>query len=241
MDFFPAICVLNINMSSHYYNEELYPLQDKVLQLMGQTNSSFYLTEGTLLSRFMLKHRYSDDLDLFVNNSLNFSESVSNTMHDVLLEFENSKQVLTQDSFIRYMVSRGSTSLKLEFVNDVGYRVGKPEPSSYGINFDTWLNVLSNKIIALSRDAAKDVIDILFLALNYSFNWEQVFDEAKKKDAWINEINASKILHDFNISRLSEVSFPESFDTSLIKDDFFMTLAKESLHGFDNSLYGKKL
>jgi len=40
---------------------------DKVLSLIRQADTAFYLTDGTALGRHYLHHRYSDDLDLFVN------------------------------------------------------------------------------------------------------------------------------------------------------------------------------
>jgi len=36
----------------------------------------FYLTGGTVLSRAYLNHRYSDDLDFFVNQNPNFEKQV---------------------------------------------------------------------------------------------------------------------------------------------------------------------
>ena len=54
-------------MQDDYYQNILYPLQDKVLETIGKLPVRFYLTAGTALSRAYLHHRYSDDLDFFVN------------------------------------------------------------------------------------------------------------------------------------------------------------------------------
>ena len=59
-------------MLSDYYEDRLYPLQDKVLKRIDQSDTPFYLTGGTALTRFYLNHRYSDDLDLFQNDSVTF-------------------------------------------------------------------------------------------------------------------------------------------------------------------------
>ncbi len=45
--------------------DQLYKLQDKVLDLIFSTEQTFYLTGGTALSRFYIAKRYSDDLDSF--------------------------------------------------------------------------------------------------------------------------------------------------------------------------------
>lgn len=50
---------------THFYQTILYPLQDHILGLTA-TFEDLYLTGGTALARFYLQHRFSDDLDLFI-------------------------------------------------------------------------------------------------------------------------------------------------------------------------------
>lgn len=57
-----------MNSFGNYYTEKLYPLQDGVMKIVKDLQLPFYLTGGTALSRFYYHHRYSDDLDYFVNN-----------------------------------------------------------------------------------------------------------------------------------------------------------------------------
>ena len=64
-------------MQDDYYQNILYPLQDKVLETIGKLPVGFYLTGGTALSRAYLHHRYSDDLDFFVNNVTDFKTQVN--------------------------------------------------------------------------------------------------------------------------------------------------------------------
>ncbi len=54
-------------MLAKFYQDKLYPFQDRVLRLIQDLDVGFYHTGGTALSRCFLNHRYSDDLDLFVN------------------------------------------------------------------------------------------------------------------------------------------------------------------------------
>ncbi len=49
--------------------ERLYALQDSVLETVFSTETEFYLTGGTCLSRFYQAKRYSDDLDFFADAS----------------------------------------------------------------------------------------------------------------------------------------------------------------------------
>jgi hypothetical protein len=56
--------------------KSLYQLQDKVLEILIGHLGPFYLTGGTTLGRFYLNHRYSDDLDFFVNSNPTFGLEV---------------------------------------------------------------------------------------------------------------------------------------------------------------------
>lgn len=67
-------------MYSAYYKEVLYPEQDKVLNILKDCGLSFYLTGETAVSRGYLNHRFSDDLDLFVNNDNSFQEHVEKAL-----------------------------------------------------------------------------------------------------------------------------------------------------------------
>ena len=211
------------------------------MDLMGKVESPFYLTGGTLLSRYILQHRYSDDLDFFANAISDFHEQVEKIMEGVKREIPKVELSNKQDSYVRFYVYEGEVILKIEFVNDVKYTVGQKSKASSGINLDTWQNVLSNKVTALSRLAGKDFVDILFLSFHYAFNWENIIDEAKRKDASVYEIDVSQYFFNFNLARLNEVNFPDSFDPGLITSPYFQTLARESLHGFENSLVGMRL
>jgi Nucleotidyl transferase AbiEii toxin, Type IV TA system len=228
-------------MSNHFYKDKLYPLQDRVLKEIGASGTPFYLTGGTVVGRFLLNHRYSDDLDFFVNSNPDFTTETNKVIEFLRLTFPDVRINNRQDSFARAFVVEGDLSLKIEFVNDVKYRVGFPSINEFGLQYDSWNNILSNKLTALSRTAPKDYSDVLFLSLKYPFNWKTIIDHAKMKDAWVNEINISQQLMNFDLGKLIEVKFPEHFDMNSITKSYFETLARESLHGFDNSLHGKKI
>ena len=55
-------------MDRTFYFEILYPFQDRVLQMLSGLETGFYLSGGTAASRGYLDHRFSDDLDLFVDD-----------------------------------------------------------------------------------------------------------------------------------------------------------------------------
>jgi tRNA nucleotidyltransferase/poly(A) polymerase len=67
-------------MLEAFYSDKLYPFMDRVLSLIRKAETTFYLTGGTVLGRHYLHHRYSDDLDLFVNQAPDFREQVTKTL-----------------------------------------------------------------------------------------------------------------------------------------------------------------
>ena len=160
-------------------------------------------------------------------------------MNNLSQSFSDIRSSTQQDSFARYFIVENDVHLKVEFINDVRFRVGTTTSNEMGINLDTWDNILSNKLTALSRGEGKDFVDVLFLSLKYPFNWEVMIDFAKEKDGWINELNISQHFLNFDLEKLGEVKFPKGFEKEKITKEHFAILAKESLHGYENSLAGK--
>ncbi len=62
--------------SDAYYEETLYPLQSGVLSTLAACEAPFYLTGGTALHRHHFGYRYSDDLDMFVNQDPRFGRYI---------------------------------------------------------------------------------------------------------------------------------------------------------------------
>ena len=60
--------------------------------------------------------------------------------------------------------------MKIEFVNDVLFHTGEIQITNFFHRIDSWENILSNKICALSPDEAKYVADLIFLSMKYTFN-----------------------------------------------------------------------
>lgn len=83
-----------------YYRDTLYPLQDKVLNLIDKLQTPFYLTGGTALSRCYFNHRYSDDLDLFVNEEPDFV-SLSEKINIELAGNLTIEVIMKSESFFR--------------------------------------------------------------------------------------------------------------------------------------------
>ena len=105
--------------------DRLYDLQDKVLHIIFEEESEFYVTGGTCISRFYYAKRYSDDLDLFTNFSNIFPFSIKEILQR--LKENNvwySVETETKD-FFRIIVKEKSQPLQVDFVNDRVKRFGK--------------------------------------------------------------------------------------------------------------------
>lgn len=133
------------------------------------------------------------------------------------------------------MIRLNQFDLKVEFVNDVGYRYGQPLPTSLFHRTDHWRNILSNKMTALSREAPKDIADIIFLSLKFEFNWIEIIREAGQKDSWINELEIFKMLDDFSVEKLSIVNWIKPPNYSVLSESLKI-ISKDILMGKDNSL-----
>lgn len=216
-------------MSGRDYRK-LFPLQDKVLEALQPILDEFYLTGGTALGRFYLGHRFSEDLDFFVNSDSGFQNKVKLIEKKLINDFSLLReQTVLYEDFVRYFINFEESVLKIEFVNDVQYRSGKPTNYKYGM-IDTPLNILTNKLTAIvSRDEPKDIFDICSIARSYSFNWINIFEEAKKK-VIINEIEVEQRIRifpvtlfnyvDWLINPIDKVNFSRII--SNITDDFIL-------------------
>jgi len=221
-------------MSGKDYRK-LYRIQNKIFQVLSPVLDAFYLTGGTALGRFFLNHRYSEDLDFFVNSDPDFNKKLSliekRLTNDVTLLREQS---VVYEGFARYYIESENSFLKIEFVNDVKYRSGKPLKSDFGL-VDTPLNILANKLTAIvGRDEPKDIFDIYALAQSYSFNWTEVFNEARGKNI-INEIDVEQRIRSFPADLINDVDWLVKPFNSEHFSKIISTIANDFILGRDNS------
>jgi predicted nucleotidyltransferase component of viral defense system len=174
-------------LSSQYYEESLYPLQDGVLNTISKCGTRFFLTGGTALSRAYYHHRYSDDLDFFVNDDAEYAEQLKlifsrlqedGFFWDTTVDFISAKTFTT----LKVRRDKSETALKLDFVNDVAARFGEIIKTDLFDRTDSISNMLSNKLTALFRFAGKDVADIREIALHESIDWKQAIQDAQHKE-----------------------------------------------------------
>jgi len=204
--------------------------------LIQTRNTNFYLTGGTVLSRCFLHHRYSDDLDFFVNADPDFKEQTRLIIDGLKNESMWTVEIGTaSDSFVRLVLEKNTILLKIDFVNDVKFHKGILENHSVFHQIDNWSNILSNKLCAISRLDVKDIVDILFISKNHKFDWKEIIKDAKEKDLWVEPLEICKVLKQFPTQLLSTIKWiaPANIEVLIkaidsVHDDIFF--------GHENSL-----
>ena len=224
-------------MPKDYYQNTLYPIQDKVLDVVANLPVDFYLTGGTALSRAYLHHRYSDDLDFFVNDHPDFKLQVNNVFQTLKRNFRSVEAMVADDAFARFLVYDQGASLKLDFVNDVSYRKGSYVETPIFSRTDNLSNILSNKLTALGRYTAKDVVDIVYICHHLFYNWEEVVNDACEKDLWVNPVQIAEVLEQFPTAKLNEIIWIDKAPTP----EWFTTqigiIIPDILRGQENSIF----
>lgn len=161
-----------MNGYSAFYEERLYPLQDGILEIVARSRSRFYLTGGTAIGRAWFGHRYSDDLDLFLNGDPEYASEVAEILR--LLEKNAGSRgfAILRDrtvagvAYAQISVAKEGTGLKIDLVNDVAAHVGSFVEAPLFPRVDNFRNMLSNKLSALYRHEPKDVADLKQICLD---------------------------------------------------------------------------
>ncbi|GHU65280.1 hypothetical protein AGMMS49983_12730 [Clostridia bacterium] len=195
---------------SEYYEGSLYPLQDGVLNVVRDSGAPFYLTDGTALSRGYYKHRYSDELDFFVNHDGDFPEHVNLVLAKLKengFVWDADSGMVKSETFTSVHVRRTGTDalLKIDFVNDVVPHYGSFIQADFFPRLDNVRNILSNKIGAVFRFSGKDIADIREIALHESFAWADVISEARNKDGGVEATVVGEILRTVPLSAFEEI------------------------------------
>jgi len=202
-----------------YYINSLYPFQDGILKLVNAAKTPFYLTGGTALGRFYFNHRYSDDLDFFVNQNDEFGIWVERLLQILdgdspKRDFEIDRQRIKRvENYAQVFLRRhDELPLKVEFVNDVAPHFGTFEHYEIGGRVDSLQNILSNKISALGRLEIKDFVDVWMIARRIGFNWKDIIEEARQKDAGVEPLLVCELVKTVPVDMLQYIRWTGAVD-----------------------------
>lgn len=166
----------------------LTPQQKQLLNLLAQDkklSENFYLTGGTALAEFYLKHRVSQDLDFF--NQEEFApQSVS-------IFIKKTQKALDYKSFdfeqafnrnIYQILFPKGKPLKLEFTYFPFLQIENPRKIG-GVKIDSLLDIAVNKIFTIAQNPrGRDFFDIYFIYKKTGWKLEDLLKKAGTKFDW---------------------------------------------------------
>ena len=154
--------------------EYLTKEQKIILDEIGSNDflsSTFYLTGGTALSAFYLKHRYSDDLDFF-----SFNKFDNQVIFTLIEEWGNKYKFTFNSRFVEVvynfvLVFKNRKTIKLDFAFYPYKQIESPKTIG-GIKVDSLFDIAVNKLLVISqRDEIKDFVDLYYLLQKFSI-WD---------------------------------------------------------------------
>ena len=160
------------------------------MNTISKSGVRFFLTGGTALSRAYYNHRYSDDLDFFVNNDNEYPDQIKEVFFKLKEDnffWDDKKDFISNKNFTSFKVgwNKSNILLKLDFVNDIAVHFGNIIKTDIFQRTDSIRNMLSNKLTALFRFNGKDVADIREIALRTQVDWNEAIMDARQKEAGI--------------------------------------------------------
>jgi predicted nucleotidyltransferase component of viral defense system len=165
-----------------------------VIAAINQVDTSFYLTGGTASSRGYLQHRFSDDLDYFVNDDDRFGLWVERIIQSLNKEWR-CDVLMKEERFARLNLSQKDILLKIEMVNDVPARVGDVQIHPVLGRLDSAENILANKVTALlSREEPKDLADIWGFCCQKKLSLQDAITDAQSKAAGVFPADLGRVL-----------------------------------------------
>lgn len=203
-------------------------LVQKELQIIKR----FYLTGGTALSEFYLKHRLSEDIDLF-----SLEQEVDQRLVDAFLTKISVKlgvskikksQFLGLVSYL--LIFKNRKKLKVDFNYYPFPRIEKGIKYK-NLQVDSVYDIATNKVHTMfMRSRIRDFVDLYFLMKNYDYSLDKLISDAKAKFDW--DIDRVTLSSQFAKVKDLQQEYPKMLVPFDRKDMevFFLKLAK-SLKG----------
>jgi predicted nucleotidyltransferase len=185
-----------VTASSH---SRLTELQLGFLRAFMMRTSAFFLTGGAVLAGWELRHRHTDDLDLFTFDDEAMAEGDRLVRGAAAHLGAGVEALRTTPDFKRYLVRKGEEAVVIDLVRErvpaLHERVTRD-----GIVTDSVEEIVANKICALvGRCETRDVVDLYFLE-RAGFRVEEYLEHAAKKDGGVTPATVAWVLSQFRIT-----------------------------------------
>ena len=145
----------------------------------------YYFTGGTVLSEFYLKHRTSEDIDLFSEREVHLP-SIAKFIKKAASKL--SAPEIRQDQYLGlytfFFVIPGQEDFKVDFNYYPFPRIEKGK-TWRGLAIDSLLDIAVNKIHTLyMKPRAREYVDIYFIIQNTQYSLKDLIKFAKIKFDW---------------------------------------------------------
>lgn len=161
----------------------LTPSQSDFLRAFAkekELSEFFFLTGGTALSEFYLKHRLSEDLDFFSESELNFY-SIDRFMRQVAKNLKAKFTERRRTGIVRYQLKGDFGQLKIDFVHQVFSQLN-PNKKINGIYVADLEDIIVDKLYTIfGRATARDFVDLYFGMNELGIDLKELIDLVEKK------------------------------------------------------------
>jgi hypothetical protein len=164
-------------------SSQLTKLQQAVLTRFFAHEASFFLTGGAALAAYYLKHRATDDLDLFCVDESAFERGPF-VLRQVATE-TGTKLEVRQDApgFKRFTLTGADEGVVVDLVLDKVVQLSETKRNIDGVLVDPPEEIFANKLTALAgRMEERDLVDVYFLERS-GLRAEAYLSAALAKDA----------------------------------------------------------
>lgn len=211
----------------------LTPKQLDFLELVQKDLSitnNFYWTGGTPLAEFYLKHRLSEDIDLFTTET-----EVDPKLTEAFLKKISSRLTISQIKRSQFLglvsyklIYKDKDQLKVDFNYYPFPRIEKGLKHK-NLDVDSLYDIAANKIHTLfMKPRTRDYIDIYFILKQQDYSLNKLILDAKAKFDWhIDKVTlASQFI---KVKDIKEAELPQMLVPFKKQDmeEFFLKLAKE--------------
>lgn len=198
----------------------------RIIRQAKEICDRFYLTGGTALAEFYLRHRFSEDLDFFAEQEFepqaiySFFKSKQRQIGFQKIDYQQS---FNRNLFFLYLKQ---DVLKVEFTFFPFSRIEKPLKKGE-LMVDSLLDMAVNKLFTIyQKPRSRDFIDLYFICQKTNWTIDKLVKQAKIKFDWHvdplrlgSQFLQAKTLKDY--PRMIKKILPEEWI------DFFMEEAKK--------------
>ncbi len=213
----------------------LTPKQLEFLELIkieSEITKRFYLTGGTALSEFYLKHRLSEDIDLFTEENEVDQKLIEAYLKkiSIILSVKKVDRNVFMGLVSYFLIYRDGSKLKVDFNY---YPFPKIEKGlTFGkLQIDSIRDIAANKVHTIFMNPRdRDYIDLYFIMKSGNFKLNQLIVDAKAKFDWdIDRLTlVSQLLRVNEIKILEIPKILKPFDKKVMVNFFIEEASKLS-------------